>query len=155
MTVMAPTANPPLTETDVPFARLGFFEAFVSSLVVRDLKGVSPDEARSRRGFSKVLDIVDGAVKQMRDKGGDEDSYRQLVRLRNDLKPSSSGSFDGFEAALRSLQLEMSNCPNPFYTEIAFTMPRSHAEARLGQLDPYGRELARKSAEAFLEEVAA
>lgn len=139
-------------EESPPFDRMSFFEAFASSLVVRDMTGVSPDEPRSRRGFSRVLAIVEAKVQELRDTA-DEDSYRQLVRLRNDLKPSSSGSYDGFEAALRSLQLTISSCPNPFYTEIAFTMPRSQAAAKLEQLGSLGRELASQSAEAFLEEV--
>jgi hypothetical protein len=149
---MAVTSALLADEGQLPFDRLGFFEAFVSSLVVRDMKGVSPDQPRSRRGFGRVLAIIDDAVRLLRETD-DEDSYRKLVRLRNELKPSSSGSYDGFEAALRSLQLTISSCPNPFYTEIAFTMPRSHAVERLKRLDPLGRDLASRSAEAFLKEV--
>ncbi len=130
-----------------------FMEALVASLVVRRLSGIRPNDPSVRRGFSKILETVEAAAEAARDHTGDPQRLRQLVRLRNELRPSSSGSYEGFESALRALQLTFTSCPNPFYTEIAFTVPSAYASATLSKTPAFERDLAERAATAFIAEV--
>jgi hypothetical protein len=67
----------------------------------------------------------------------------------NELRPSTTGGFEGFEAALRALQLTFSSCPNPFYEEITFPVPKRYAEATVGNLSSFDRNLINEAADAF------
>jgi hypothetical protein len=87
-------------------------------------------------------------IDALRSKGDiDKKWYRTLVSLRNQLRPSISGAFDGFESALRNLQLSFTSCPNPFYEEIAFTVTTPFAEAVVKDRE---RHLVEAAAKAFI-----
>ena len=128
-------------------------EALVASLVVKRLSAIRPNDPNVRRGFSKILQTVEDAAEAVRNDPAETPRLRQLVRLRNELRPSSSGSYEGFESALRALQLTFTSVPNPFYTEIAFTVPPAYAAATLKRTPEFERELAERAADAFVAEV--
>jgi|HubBroStandDraft_6_1064221.scaffolds.fasta_scaffold343550_1 hypothetical protein len=129
-----------------------FIKAFVAGLVLRDRLSISPYGANDRRGFANVVRLLDKKIDELEKKGEDAKAVRQLVRIANDLRVSNSGGYEGFETALRGLQLTFANCPNPFYEEIAFAVPRPYAKTTVENLPPTHQTLIKEVAEAFLQE---
>jgi hypothetical protein len=130
-----------------------FAKAFVAGLVWRDLLAVRPQNPNDRRGFAKVVTLLDNKILELERIVGDKRQIRQWRRIANELRTSNTGGFEGFEAALRSLQLTSASCPNPFYEEITFDVPRSYAKATVDGLPEFSRTLVDAAAEAFVQEV--
>jgi hypothetical protein len=130
-----------------------FAKAFVAELVSHDLVAVRPKSPTDRRGFASVVRLLDQMVRELQERNGDKGEIRQLIRIVNELRPSNTGGFEGFEAALRSLQLTFSSCPNPFYEEIAFNVPKTYARATVDELPEFGKKLVNAAANAFIQEV--
>src|SRR5262245_3029671 len=109
-------------ETTVPpIDLLTFTKAFVAGLVTRGAQSIHPQEPADRRGFQSVVELLDAKVDQLVAETDQRLLARALIRIANELRPSNSGSFEGFEVALRSLQLTFASCPNPWYDEIEFS----------------------------------
>jgi hypothetical protein len=132
---------------------LQFTKAFVAELVSRDLLAVRPKSPTDRRGFAGVVRQLDSAIVKLQEESADKKQIRKLVRLVNSLRPSNTGGFEGFEAALRALQLTFSSCPNPFYEEISFDVPKPYAKATVAALPEFDRKLVDAAADAFLQAV--
>jgi hypothetical protein len=133
--------------------RQRFAKGFVAELVSRDLVAVRPKSPTDRRGFASVVRLLDKKIHELQEHDADKAQVRQLIRIVNELRPSNTGGFEGFEAALRSLQLTFSSCPNPFYEEIAFDVPKPYARATVDDLPEFGRRLVDAAADAFIQEV--
>jgi hypothetical protein len=129
-----------------------FVKAFVAGLVLRNRLSVRPSGTDDRRGFAKVVRVLDGKIDELEKRGENAKDIRQLVRIANDLRPSNTGGYEGFETALRGLQLTFANCPNPFYEEISFAVPKPYATSTVQKLSPLQRDLIKEVAEAFLQE---
>ena len=98
-----------------------------------------------------VVQMLDQEIQQMRDQGDyDQIWYRDIVRLRNGLKPSNSGAFDNFETALRDLQLSLTSAPNAFYEDITFSVSKPYAHSIFCDMPKIQQELILKAVEAFL-----
>lgn len=96
-----------------------------------------------------MVALLDKEVQTLRNANGDRQAIRELARIANALRPSNSGAYDGFEAALRSIQLTLAECPNPFYEHITFPIPEDYAKATLdGLAEPY-RHVVTEAAKAF------
>lgn len=129
---------------------MSFMKGFVSALLLQGVSSIRPKADEDRDGLATVVELLQEEIEKARN--GDRSRFRALVALRNELQPSSVGSFDGFETALRNLQLSLTNCPNPFYEEIAFTASPSFADATLR--DEFGeqeRVLLQRLSTAFLD----
>jgi len=61
--------------------------------------------------------------------------------------PGSNGS------AANQVGMTFSSCPNPFYEEIAFDVPKPYARATVEDLPEFGRRLVDAAAAAFIQEV--
>lgn len=130
-----------------------FAQAFVAQLIAQGVSAVQPHAPEDRKGFQAVVDLLNAEIDRQRQSGDlDIEIYRDLVRLRNELKASNSGAFDSFETILRDLQLSMTNSPNPFYEEIEFSVSKPYAESMLDELSASQRDLVAKAADAFLRE---
>lgn len=130
-----------------------FVQGFVAQLIEADAVALRPKSEQDREGFGRVVDTLNSEIARLRrasPKGEDLDWYRSLVLLRNELQASSSGAFDGFERALRNLQLSFTNSPNPFYEEIAFSVSKPFASAVFDDLPHRAQELAKRAAVEFL-----
>jgi hypothetical protein len=145
----APSGN---SEQGPLFDTHAFIKAFVAGLVLRDRRSIRPYGAGDRRGFAQVIRLLDMKIDELEQDGADITIIRQLVRIANDLRASNTGGYEGFETALRGLQLTFASCPNPFYEEIAFSVPRPYAETTVDSLPPVQRDLVKEVAEAFLQE---
>ena len=132
-----------------------FTKAFVASLVAHELSVIRPHHADDRRGFTRVIQFLDTKIAELEQAGDQKTMLRQLVRITNQLRQSNTGGFEGFEAALRGLQLTFVNCPNPFYDEVAFTVSKSYAESTVNNLPELQREIVTAAADVFLKEVGA
>jgi hypothetical protein len=130
-----------------------FAKSFIAGLVSRDRLAVRPHSPTDRRGFANVVRFLDNKIEQLEKAHESPRAIRQLVRVANELRPSNTGGYEGFEAALRSLQLTFASCPNPFYEEIAFSVPKPYAEATVMNLPKFQRQLVNEAADAFLQGV--
>src|SRR6266849_4417099 len=112
-----------------------FAQGFVAKLVESGETAIHPKAPEDRYALRQVVDAVEGELRSAKRDGSREEAewYRTLVLLRNELKPSNSGTFDSFETALRNLQLSFTSCPNPFYEEIAFSVSKTYAKAVIGE----------------------
>jgi hypothetical protein len=138
--------NSPLTLGD-------FAQGFVARLVELGETAIRPKAHEDRFGLKRVIDALEAEIRMIKAQGSsiDPDWYRVLVALRNELKPSNSGAFDGFETALRNLQLSFTSCPNPFYEEIAFTVTKPYAKSVIDEYPDRERALIDCVAKAFVE----
>ena len=128
-----------------------FMKGFVAGLVLRNRSSVRPLSPSDRRGFAQVIRLLDQKIDELEKTGEDRKIVRDLVRIANDLRASNTGGYEGFESALRGLQLTFASCPNPFYEEIAFAVPKPYAETTVDSLPVVQRDLVNKVAEAFVE----
>lgn len=128
-----------------------FTKSFIAYLVALGETAIYPKSPRDRRGFQSVVDTLEEEIARIRSSGSPEEKnlYRHLVRLRNELQASSTGAFDAFETALRNLQLNFTNSPNPFYEEISFTVSVPFAKAILEELPGAQRAIVKKVGEQF------
>lgn len=128
-----------------------FTLGFIATLIDRDISAIQPLSPEDRRGFHMVVQMLDQEVQQMRGQGDcDQDWYREIVRLRNGLKPSNSGAFDNFETALRDLQLSVTSAPNVFYEYITFSVSKPYAQSIIGDMPQTQQDIILKAANAFL-----
>lgn len=127
-----------------------FTRAFIAGLVARDWDSIRPQNPSDRRGFARVVQLLDESVADLKERQESSRRILDIARIANDLRPSNSGAFDGFEAALRSMQLTLASCPNPFYEDIVFSVPKSYAQATIDDLPVMQRELIEKAVDAFV-----
>lgn len=146
------TDTQPDDTTQIALDTERFMRGFVAKLLQLDESALQPRNLEDRLGFRRVLDVLEEEIAKLRRKGRPSRLYVDLVRLRNNLSPSNVGAFDNFETALRDLQLSATDCPNPFYDEIVFTVSRPNAEATLAELPEEYRLLIEKAAKAFVNE---
>src|SRR5688572_7697913 len=129
-----------------------FAQGFVAKLIAEGQSGISPKAAEDRHGLNEVVKTLDKEIQSERANGAkDKEWFRSLVMLRNELRPSLTGAFDGFENALRNLQLSFTSCPNAFYEDIAFNVTRPFAESVVSELPDRQRNLIARAAEAFVQ----
>ncbi|MGA7453187.1 MAG: hypothetical protein WBW73_18555 [Rhodoplanes sp.] len=136
-----------LTEIDL----LSFTKAWVASLVMRDIEAIRPHDPRDRRGFKRVVEVLDDEVNELISENAAARIILPLLTVANELRPSNTGAFEGFEAALRSLQLTFTSSSNPWYDDIEFPVSRTQAESFVSLLPDRQRELATAAAEAFVQ----
>ena len=129
-----------------------FAKAWVAELIDQGVSGVYPHEKSDRRGFEGVVRALDDLIEQRLSEGADKSSLLPLLRITNDLRPSSAGDYEGFELALRSLQLTFTSSPNPWYDYISFPISKIHAESFLKQLPKSIRDIATLAATAYVTE---
>lgn len=140
------------TKLEASFDTQAFMKAFVAGLVLRNRMAIRPQNPSDRRGFAKIVEILDQKIDELEEAGLNRELVRELVRIANSLRASNTGGYEGFETALRGLQLTFASCPNPFYEEIAFSVPRPYAQSVLDALPTKQRELVAKIADAFAKE---
>ena len=132
-----------------------FMKALAAGLVTRGMYAVHPRSPGNRRGFAEIVDILDKKIVELEQRNANQQQIRELVRITNKLRASNSGGYEGFESAFRALQLTFANCPNPFYEEIAFNVPKPYAEATIENLPEIYRGLVDEAAEAFVRRATA
>lgn len=130
-----------------------FTKAFVAALVLKDLYEVRPDDSQTRRGFNEVVRVLDEALGRLQETHADAGFIRRVRRVVNELRPSNTGAFDGFETALRKVQLTFTSSPNPDYDDIVFSVPKMYAQAAVDHLPADQKRIVEDAARVFFEEV--
>src|SRR5262245_28252879 len=100
-----------------------FTRGFVAALATENLFSVQPKRPEQIRAFHKVRELLQAEIDAAKDQN-DTGWLQQVVRLRNRLTPSTSGSFDQLETAFRDLQLSLTESPNVYYEDIDFTISK-------------------------------
>ncbi len=127
-----------------------FMKAFVASLVTKDVEFVRPHSPEDRSGFGKVVKLLDSFAEQMSEGEVAPERVWPILSIANGLREGNTGSYDGFEAALRSLQLTFTASPNPFYDDIHFPVSKTQAQSFIAHLPGSQRSLAFDAADAFI-----
>lgn len=133
-----------------PFTVMQFTKAFIAELVANDAVSVRPRHPSDRKGFSNVVHVLDQISEDLEAKES-FDLATAMVDIANELRPSNTGAFEGFEAALRAQQLTFARCPNPFYEEIEFPVPKVQAVSIIERLPSFERDVIRRAVTSFLE----
>jgi hypothetical protein len=127
-----------------------FTKALVANLVELNVRAVRPHDMNDRRGFAGVVRALDTKVKALRQEGAAARDVLAIAKIANELRGSSTGNYEGFEAALRSLQLTFTASPNPFYDDIAFPVSQAQARSFTANISSFQRDLAASAAKAFV-----
>ena len=130
-----------------------FVRALVSALRLDGVTVLQPKSAADRRGFRAVVRAIAQQAESLR-RGAEQDGaarqrYREIVRLRNRLRPSNSGAFDAIEALLRDLQTSLLLHPNYEYERMPIDFDKAYARSLLSDLDDESQALVRRAAEDF------
>ena len=128
-----------------------FTKALVANLVDQNVRAVSPHDMNDRRGFAGVVRALDNKVKALQREGAAARDVLAVAKIANELRGSSTGNYEGFEAALRSLQLTFTASPNPFYDDIAFPVSQVQARSFTESISSFQRDLAASAAKAFVK----
>ena len=127
-----------------------FVRAFILELVLLGRSTVRPESSRDRRAFFRIYKLLDERTEQARlTLGPDSLEYRDLVRLRNTLKPTTNGAFDGIEHLLRDQQVWLTSYPNPYYEEISFEIAQDRAKSMARKIPKNVHALAHEAAQLF------
>ena len=126
-----------------------FAKAWVAQLIERGVDGVRPHEPGNRKGFDRVVAVLDESIEDFVADGYSKSAILPLLQIANELRPSPAGDYEGFELALRSLQLTFTASPNPWYDYISFPISKTHAESFVERLPDIVRGISGKAAEAF------
>lgn len=126
-----------------------FTKTLVAGLVELNVTAVHPHSVVDRRAFHEVVRLLDRRVKTLIKDRNPRQMVLSVAKIANELRPSNTGSFEGFEAALRSLQLTFTASPNPFYDDITFPVSKTQAQSFLANSNPVQRQLALDAAKVF------
>jgi hypothetical protein len=129
-----------------------FTKALVAGLVQLNVDAVSPHNTRDRRGFEKIVRVLDRTVQRLRKERVPSKTLLAVARLANELRASDVGTYEGFEAALRSLQLTFTSSPNPFYDDIDFPVSKTQAKSYIDNIPTFQKDLALSAAKTFVAE---
>jgi hypothetical protein len=127
-----------------------FTKAWVAELVEKNVDGVRPHDPVDRRAFAAVLQSLDNHIDELSKKDVPTEDILPLLQVANELRPSNTGSYEGFETALRALQLTFTSSPNPWYDSIAFPVSQVQARSFLNLVPAVLREIASDAAKAFI-----
>jgi hypothetical protein len=127
-----------------------FTKAWVAGLVTQDVEAVRPHDPRDRRGFESVVELLDRKVEALTRQGSPAEVILPLLKVANELRPSNTGAYEGFEAALRALQLTFTSSPNPWYDDIEFPVSQVQACSFMRLIPEAQRRLALEAANAFV-----
>jgi hypothetical protein len=137
--------------TDSRMTRLSlddFIDAFAAKLVSEGQNILRLNEPRVRDGLFRVYKRLDDMVQSV---GKDDVEWRRsLLNIKSVFQPSPIGSFDRFEALMRSKQIYLTDHPNPYYQDILIRIPDSAAKSIVDRLDPPVSEVVTKSVESYL-----
>jgi hypothetical protein len=127
-----------------------FTKAWVAELVDKNVDGIRPHDPVDRRAFAAVLASLDRHIDALSGKSVPSEAILPLLKVANELRPSNTGSYEGFETALRSLQLTFTSSPNPWYDSIAFPVSQVQARSFLSLVPAVLRDIASDAANAFI-----
>jgi hypothetical protein len=126
-----------------------FTKSWVAGLVRNHVDQIRPHDPIMREAFKAVLEALDRRVEELSEKQLPSEAILPLLQVANELRPSNTGAFEGFEAALRSLQLTFTSSPNPWYDNIEFPVSPTQAESFLSSIPDVQRDIALEAAKAF------
>lgn len=128
------SASAALSEIDLH----SFTKASVASLVARDIEAIRPHDPRDRRGFKRVVELLDSKVKALLEQNAAAEAVLPLLTVANELRPGNTGAF------------EFTSSPNPWYDDIEFPVSQTQAESFMSLLPHPQRQLAIAAADAFI-----
>ncbi|SCX26046.1 hypothetical protein DSM25558_3918 [Agrobacterium sp. DSM 25558] len=126
-----------------------FVEAFVAKLVEQGWKSLSPQDPSTRRGLTSVVDLLDRAIEDFKDRKIPWKQVVPWVRVASSLRPSPLGSIENWEFQLRSAQGYLTRVSNPSYEIVDFAIPQATAEFELKKLTDEQSVLVNEAFELF------
>jgi hypothetical protein len=132
---------------------LGFTKAFVAELVVNKVHAIIPRREDARKGFERVVDLLDDRLNKLDEQGAPWEAVLPLANVANQLRTSSNGGVEGWERALHLAQLTFTSVPNPDYDVVELAIDSPSAETEVEQLSEYDQILVREAAKRFIAEL--
>jgi hypothetical protein len=111
-----------------------FVEAFVAKLVKQGWKSLSPQDPSTRRGLTSIVELLDHAIEDFKERNVPWKQVVPWVRVASSLRPSPLGSIENWEFQLRSAQGYLTKVSNPSYEIVDFAIPQATAEFELDKL---------------------
>ncbi|MDR3571173.1 MAG: hypothetical protein P4L81_03165 [Candidatus Pacebacteria bacterium] len=130
-----------------------FIDLFLASLVVRNKRYIwirTPESQQERRRMYALYEHVSTVFEEVRDRESRERIYF-LLRLRNHLAPSLSGSFDGLEHSILRNMSTVISVVLPYCEYYRIDLQPVSANCWLEQADPWLRELAQTAADVYMQ----
>lgn len=131
---------------------LAFTKGFVAELVLAQMPDIVPRDPRARRGFKKVVELLDDRARALKASGASWKEVLPVAKLANTLRMSTNGGVEGWERALRLAQLTYTRVGNPDYTEVEFSVDGVTAKIDVDRLPKVEQDLVKEAAKLFLEE---
>jgi hypothetical protein len=128
-----------------------FIKAFIAQLVQAGKPGVPPRDPSVRRGFRKVVELIDDRVRTLRAAGTSLVVLRPWIEAGNHLRLSATGGVENWERALRSAQLTFTKVGNPGYEMVTFTIDTARAQSELASLQATEKEFVNAAVSEFLK----
>lgn len=130
-----------------------FVQGFIAALVTKGMLEIRPETTRTRAGFRKTIEFLDHTTKALKEAKADPRTVRALSHIANELRSNGTGSFDGFEQALRREQLTLTRCPNPTYRQISFAIDDRYASWLINDLSDFKKAIVEGAVAQFAKEV--
>jgi hypothetical protein len=127
-----------------------FIEAFAAQLIEKGYLVLRLNDPKVRERLLGVYEFLDEEINAAH-KDVDRDWGRSLINIRNLFQPSPIGSFDKFEAMMRSRQVYLTEHPNPYYQDIVFRLPAAAAASIIQSLETPLRNLVGRTVDRYLE----
>jgi hypothetical protein len=127
-----------------------FIEAFAAQLIEKGYLVLRLNDPKVRERLLGVYEFLDEEIDAAH-KDADQDWERSLINIRNLFQPSPIGSFDKFEAMMRSRQVYLTEHPNPYYQDIVFRLPAAAAASIIRSLDKPLRDLVGRTVDRYFE----
>ena len=128
-----------------------FIEAFAAELITRGQRTIRLNDNATRDALLSVYELLEELIASERERTPpDTDYLRSLVNIRSVFRPSSIGSFDQFEALLRTKQDYLTEHPNPYYHDIVLRLSVPTATRIVEHLEKPTARLVRKAAQRYV-----
>jgi hypothetical protein len=127
-----------------------FIEAFAAQLIEKGYLVLRLNDPKVRERLLGVYEFLDEEIDAAH-KDADQDWEQSLINIRNLFQPSPIGSFDKFEAMMRSRQVYLTEHPNPYYQDIVFRLPAAAAASIIQSLDKPLRDLVGRTVDRYFE----
>lgn len=132
-----------------------FLKGFIAQLVLEGLRSISSRDPEVHRGLKRVVELLDGRVREILDDSDDVRLAGPWIATGNLLRLSPTGGVENWERALRSVQMTYTRIGGNDSDSVAFEIDAVRAKDELAHLPPADRAFVKQAATAFIERTGA
>lgn len=131
-----------------------FAKLLIASLVLKGKTSFRPHDKDDQHSAIQLYKYINELADQHKPAEGTARSrlFKDLIRIRNKVAPTFTGTFDNFESLLRDQQYWLTSSRNPTYEAISFDLDPSVARQILKDVDGGLAELIDQASMVYLGE---